>query len=140
MTGSRQNPQPNYAELNKALAFVILMLGVAFGIMNLQLAFSDEHQSIWLGALYGFLGFIGIFVAIFWVFDSYNTEVTANHVAKGKTQIRWEEVTDAKSNDFSMVILSGDTKVVINYYAYREPETLREKIPQLIASHRQSAP
>ncbi len=54
MTGSRQNPQPNYAELNKALAFVILMLGVAFGIMNLQLAFSDEHQSIWLGALYGF--------------------------------------------------------------------------------------
>lgn len=120
----------NKAVLNKPLSFVILMLGITFGILNLQLVLGDEQQSLWMDALYGLLAFVGIFVSLFWVFDSRNTRVTGDYVEKGKRRIYWHEVTGSTSNDFSVVIMAGEKRVVVNYYAYRQPEKLMEVIKQ----------
>lgn len=120
----------NKAVLNKPLSFVILMLGITFGILNLQLVLGDEQQSLWMDALYGLLAFVGIFVSLFWVLDSKNTRVTDDYVEKGKRRIYWHEVTGSASNDFSVVIMAGEKRVVVNYYAYRHPENLIEVIKQ----------
>lgn len=123
----------NCAILNKPLSFVILMLGMTFGVLNLQLVLGGEEQSIWMNALYGFLAFVGIFVSLFWVFDSKNTRVTNEYVEKGRNRIHWHEVTSCKSNDFSIVISAGEKRIVVNYYAYRDPEGLMKEIQSRLA-------
>ncbi|CZF82589.1 hypothetical protein GCE9029_03318 [Grimontia celer] len=118
----------NHAILNKPLSFVILMLGMTFGVLNLQLVLGGEEQSLLMNLLYGFLAFVAIFVSLFWVFDSKNTRVTDEYVEKGKSRIYWHEVTHAKSNEFSIVISASKIRVVVNYYAYRNPEGLMKEI------------
>lgn len=127
------NTAKNKAVLNKPLSFVILMLGITFGILNLQLVLGDEQHSVWMDALYGLLAFVGIFLSLFWVFDSKNTRVTDDYVEKGKRRIYWHEVTGSTSNDFSVVIMAGEKRVVVNYYAYRQPEKLIEAIRQYLS-------
>ncbi|CZF86498.1 hypothetical protein [Grimontia marina] len=81
-----------------------------------------------MNILYGFLAFVGIFVSLFWVFDSKNTRITDEYVEKGKNRILWSEVTSSKSNDFSIVISTREKRIVVNYYAYRNPEGLMQEI------------
>ncbi|MDD1793294.1 hypothetical protein LRP50_09160 [Enterovibrio sp. ZSDZ42] len=118
----------NVAVLNKPLSFVIVMVGVAFAVFNLQLVFADEHVSALKALLFGVMAFIAIFVVLFWAFDSKNTVVNDAFISKGKTKIHWTDVTDSKSNDFSIVITAGEKKVVVNYYAYSNPEDLMATI------------
>lgn len=122
------NSTENSAILNKPLAFVILMLGMTFGVLNLQLVLGGEQHGMLMNILYGFLAFVGIFVSLFWVFDSKNTRITDEYVEKGKNRILWSEVTSSKSNDFSIVISTGEKRIVVNYYAYRDPEGLMKEI------------
>ncbi|OEE66697.1 hypothetical protein A1OO_13080 [Enterovibrio norvegicus FF-33] len=124
--------EENDALLNKPLSFVVVMVGIAFAVLNLQLVFGDEQNSRWLIVVYSLLAFIAIFVVMFWVFDSKNTVVNDQYVAKGKTKIYWHEVTNFKANDFSVVIQAGDKKAVINYYAYSNPEGLMARINHLL--------
>ncbi|WP_394209477.1 hypothetical protein [Enterovibrio calviensis] len=124
--------EENDAVLNKPLSFVVVMVGVAFAVLNLQLVFGDGQSSRWLIVVYSLLAFIAIFVVMFWVFDSKNTVVNDQYVAKGKTKICWREVTAFKANDFSIVITAGDKKAVINYYAYSNPEGLMARINHLL--------
>ncbi|MEZ8140680.1 MULTISPECIES: hypothetical protein [Enterovibrio] len=124
--------EENDAVLNKPLSFVVVMVGVAFAVLNLQLVFGDGQTSLWQIVIYGLLAFIAIFVVMFWVFDSKNTVVNDQYVAKGKTKICWREVTAFKANDFSIVITAGDKKAVINYYAYSNPEGLMARINHLL--------
>ncbi len=134
MSEKSSDMDKNYAILNKPLSFVILMLGMTFGVLNLQLVLGGEEQSIWMNALYGFLAFVGILVSLFWVFDSKNTRVTDEYVEKGKNRIHWREVTSSKSNDFSIVISAGEKRIVVNYYAYRDPEGLMKEIQSRLPS------
>ncbi|WP_211254241.1 hypothetical protein [Enterovibrio calviensis] len=126
------NETKNVAVLNKPLSFVILMVGVAFAVFNLQLVFADEQISPLKALLYGVMAFIAIFVVLFWVFDSKNTVVNDTFISKGKTKIHWVDVTEWKSNDFSIVITAGAQKVVVNYYAYANPEDLMTTIKKLV--------
>ncbi|WP_407333592.1 hypothetical protein [Enterovibrio sp. 27052020O] len=122
----------NEAVLNKPLSFVIVMVGIAFAVLNLQLVLGGDQTSLWQMMLYGALAFLSIFVVMFWVFDSKSTVVNEDFIAKGKTKIYWQDVTATKSNDFSIVITSGDKKAVINYYAYSNPEHLMARIHHLL--------
>ncbi|SKA56032.1 hypothetical protein [Enterovibrio nigricans] len=121
----------NYAELNKPLALIILVLGLSFCILNIKLILSDEAHGVLMTLMYAVMAAVALFISVFWVFDSYRTKVTDSYIAKGEALIHWQDVVETKPSEFSVVIKSATDSVVVNYYAYSNPEMLIAKVQEL---------
>ncbi|MDD1779967.1 hypothetical protein LRP49_02040 [Enterovibrio sp. ZSDZ35] len=122
----------NYAELNKPLALIILVLGCSFCFLNITLILSDEPHGVLMTLMYAIMAAVALFVTVFWVFDSYRTKVTDSYIAKGEALIHWQDVVETKPSEFSIVVKSATDSVVVNYYAYSDPEALIAKIQELV--------
>ncbi|KXF83408.1 hypothetical protein [Enterovibrio coralii] len=129
--GKSPTESQNYAELNKPLALIILVLGISFCVLNIRLILSGEEHGVLLTVMYAVMAAVALFVTVFWVYDSYRTKVTDSYVAKGSALIHWQDVTEMKPSEFSVVIKSATDSVVINYYAYANPESLIAKVEEL---------